>query len=287
MFASRVLINSLPKSGTHLLTKAIEIFGYKEYATHRSYPKRILDYFGWGTPRFLNYKEAKKSLKKTGQEEQIGVGVLTPYRVNLPTLRYWLERIPEGQYIQGHLPYTSVLHPLIENLNYRHLVIIRDPRAVIASLLPFVLAARPTGMGDHFLAEDFKLMSPSQRLNFILEGGYAPQAKVHIKSFAEVYNSLLAWREQPGCLLIHFEDLVGPQGGGNIERQIAVIKNISSHLDLPWDEKNKLTKDIYDSASRTFRMGKIDGWKNSLSHGEIHRLIQYCEPLCDEWGYNT
>ena len=27
----RILINSLPKSGTHLLAKAIEIFGYEEH----------------------------------------------------------------------------------------------------------------------------------------------------------------------------------------------------------------------------------------------------------------
>jgi len=29
---TRILVNSLPKSGTHLLTKAVEIFGYNDYA---------------------------------------------------------------------------------------------------------------------------------------------------------------------------------------------------------------------------------------------------------------
>ena len=32
----RILINSLPKSGTHLLAKAIEIFGYEEHFNPRS-----------------------------------------------------------------------------------------------------------------------------------------------------------------------------------------------------------------------------------------------------------
>ncbi len=66
----------------------------------------------------------------------------------------------------------------------------------------------------HYLERDFRLMDQNQRLEIILEGGYAPEAGVEIKSFAEVYRSMLAWRNDSDSLVIHFEDLVGQKGGG-------------------------------------------------------------------------
>ena len=61
---SKILINSLPKSGTHLLTKAIEIFGYKEYSTNRGYIKRILDSVGFTTPKYFNYRTERFTPKR-------------------------------------------------------------------------------------------------------------------------------------------------------------------------------------------------------------------------------
>ena len=284
---SRVLVNSLPKSGTHLLTRAIEIFGYKEYVTNRGYVKKMFDSLGLRTPKYFNYRQAKDSLKKgKNTNDQIAIGAFTPYFVNQPTMQYWLNTIPCGQYIQGHIPFTPTLTPLITELNYYHLVIIRDPRAVVASLLPFILNAQSTGMGTHFLADDFKPMSPIQRLKFVLEGGYAPKAKVKVDSFIEVYHSMLAWRNEPNCLLVRFEDLVGEQGGGNTDNQKNVVKKIALHLEIKFDEdiSSKLNQ-IYNPSARTFRIGKIDGWKNSMDLESTEYLTEYCKPICDEAGY--
>jgi hypothetical protein len=284
---SRVLVNSLPKSGTHLLTRAIEIFGYKEYSTHRGYIRRMLDSLGFSTPKYFNYRQAKDSLKKgKSTDNKIAIGAFTPYFVNQPTMRYWLNTVPYGQYIQGHIPFTPALTPIITELNYFHLVIIRDPRAVVASLIPFILNAQSTGMGVHFLANDFKAMSPMQRLHFVLEGGYASKAEVKVDSFIEVYRSMLAWHNEPNCLLVRFEDLVGEQGGGNTDKQKNVVTNIASYLDVKFDEdiSSKLSQ-IYNPSARTFRIGKIDGWKNSMDLESIEYLTDYCKPLCSEAGY--
>lgn len=279
----RVLINSLPKSGTHLLAKAIEILGYKEHFEMSN---------SSDTPIFLNYKNVKKKLKdqtsieNTGDSsEKISVGALTPCYVQTSTLRYWLDIIPQNRYILGHIPWTPVLRPILRDLNYHHLFIIRDPRAVVVSLIPFIL---DTGKmpGSHFLEEDFNLMSLTERFNFVLEGGYAPKAGVEIKSFAEVYCSMLAWHNDPSCLFVRFEDLVGEQGGGNFEKQKDAIKSIALHLGIPFEGyiDSKL-QEIYDPSARTFRIGKIDGWKSSMDAESLERLNEYCKPLCQEAGY--
>ena len=279
----RVLINSLPKSGTHLLSRAIEILGYKEYFTASGY---IND-----TPRFFVYREIKAALDKkwdtkdTG--EKIRIGALTALYADSSIFRHWLALIPKGRYIFGHIPYTPVLNPLLADLNYQHIFIIRDPRAVISSLLPFVL---DTGRMPvrHFLEDDFKAFSPTQRLNFILEGGYAPKAGVEINCFADIYRSMLAWRNNSKCLFIRFEDLVGEEGRGSSEKQEDTMGHIASHLEVPFDKNiaSKL-KRIYDRSSRTFRNGKIDGWKHSMDAKHLDRLLAYCVPLCAEAGYDV
>jgi hypothetical protein len=273
----RLLINSLPKSGTHLLAKAVEILGYKEHFE----PGEITE-----TPLFFNYREVRKRLEdKTESDQNIIVGALTPCYVDSATFRHWLNLISPKQYILGHIPWTPILMPILSELNYQQVFIIRDPRAVLVSLIPFVL---DTGKmpGRHFLEDDFSLMSATQRLDFILEGGYAEKAGVEIKNFAEVYRSMLPWRNEENCLFIHFEDLVGEKGGGTKEKQEAVVNKICSYLDIPFDDTIvSQLGEIYNPGARTFRTGKIDGWKNSMNTEDVEKLNIYCQPLCEEAGY--
>ncbi len=289
----RVLINSLPKSGTHLLVKSIEIFGYEEHFKSDGSFDPITKNLNLNRPLLLNYGLAKKALAKEQSivnpieyaTEKIGIGALTPCYVEPSILRSWLDTIQQGQYIVGHINWTPTLSNILADLHYHHVFIIRDPRAVIASMIPFVLETGSKSI-RHFLEADFKPLSPLERLNFLLEGGYAPQADVKIENFATVYRSMLAWQNEPGCLFIRFEDLVGAKGGGSEEKQRDVIKNISAYLGISFDEEiDAKTKEIYDPSTRTFRTGKIDGWKSAMDAASIERLNEYCQPLCEDAGY--
>lgn len=288
----KILINSLPKSGTHLLAKAIELFGYQE---HFNYHPNLKNDLELETPIFLNRKWTLKALKKyqnaphTHIQEsgsKIAIGALTDLYVETSILKYWLQAIQQGKYILGHIPITPFLNPLLAEINYHHFFIIRDPRAVVASSIPFFLDTEKMP-GKHFLEVDIKSMSSTERVNFILAGGFAKNAGVEIKSFAEVYRSMLAWRSEPGCLFLRFEDLVGEEGGGSDEKQQEVVKKIALHLGVSfYDLISAKLKEIYNPNSRTFRTGKIDGWRNSLEPEIVDSLIEYCQPLCEEAGYN-
>lgn len=285
---SRVLVNALPKSGTHLLAKAVELFGYQEHFNehHLDDPDRI-------TPIFFNYREitnalakrTKQATEEIEQDQAVCVGTLTPVYADLPIFRQWLDAMAYRRYILGHVAWTPALAPLLADLHYHHLFIIRDPRAVVTSLISFILDSR--GMSrSHFLQADFEAMSASQRLTFILEGGYAPLAGVNVRGFIEVYRSMFAWHKESACLFVRFEDLVGPQGGGTLERQKEVVKRIAEHLEQPFDERISASfQKVYSPTARTFRKGSIDGWKQSLDSKSIERLNEYCQPLCEEAGY--
>ena len=278
----RVLVNSLPKSGTFLLSRAIELFGYKNYAEM----EQVQD-----TPIYFNYYQAKESLRKesiiatTVADNNISVGSMSPIYVSPEHFRRWLSVVPSNDYIVGHISCSPALELVLAELNFSHVFIIRDPRAVLVSLLSFILNTR--GMSkEHYLQEDFKLLSVEQRIDFILNGGYAKIADEQVISFIDIYRSMLAWREQKDCLLLRFEDLVGVQGGGSEERQQQAVKKIATHLQQDFDSPivDSLKK-IYNPAAPTFRVGNIDSWKSSLEAETIERLIDYCQPLCKEAGY--
>lgn len=284
----KVFINSLPKSGTHLLLNVMELLGYREHFKDNNYSEHP----EIKPPIFFNHREVKKALAKINYNpedtsEKISVGALTPLYVPPSILRQWLDVIAEGKYILGHIPWTPLLSPILDDLSYHHVFIIREPRAVVASTLAFILDTGSKMPARHFLEDDFKQMSPLQRLKFILEGGYATQAGVEIKSFTEVYRSMIAWQNEPNCLFVRFEDLIGEKGGGSYEQQRDTIQRIASYLGIPCDHRNidDKIKQIYDPSARTFRSGKIDGWKNSLDRESIELLNKYCQPLCQEAGY--
>ena len=285
----RVLVNSLPKSGTHLLAKAIQIFGYHEYFTSDNYVDN--------TPKFLGSYEIRRVLKKQKSidsqqaEELLNIGIVFPNSIPKSKLEYWLKCLPKSQYINGHIPYNSEFSKIIADLNYHHVCIIRDPRAVTVSRMKFILNSEsakdilPQGIP---LKADLEPMSTIERLNFILEGGYAEKADLKIYSFAHIYRSILAWAKDPNCLLVRFEDLIGEQGGGDNQKQTETLRNLANHLNIPWDEEiARQTKNVYDPKTRTFRVGNINSWKTALEPEALAILTEYCEPLCREAGYEV
>ena len=282
---TRLLINSLPKSGTHLLTKAVEILNYKPHFNFQDVDgKRVVPEH----PRAFFYGDAKTIVERgiendAPRDQQVGMGMTSTYYVNQDTFSHWLTKVKAGHYIIGHMPWTANIKPILNDSDFKIFMIIRDPRAVIASLIPFILNARVT---HHLLEKDFEPLTPMQRLNLLLEGGYAEQAGVQIEDYATIYREAWAWNQQDNCLFMKFEDLVGVQGGGDSDSQQQIMNSIAQHLDIEvTDEIADKFSAVYDVNSPTFRKGQIDGWKTRLDEECIERLDDYCKPLCELAGY--
>jgi hypothetical protein len=280
----RVLINSLPKSGTHLLAKAVELCGFQEHFGTQ-HPKNPIPV----TPLFLNYREVRDGMLQQPAERQtdanIPIGTLTPVYADHRTMSEWLAAMPNHSYLIAHIVWTPILAPILAKHQMKQIFIIRDPRAVLASLLSFILDTK--GMPKpHFLEADFKALSPAQRLELLLEGGEARHAGVTVTPFREIFHGMLAWQQEDHCLFIRFEDLVGVQGGGSTEQQEAAIRRIATHLGKSFDpELATRYEQIYNPNARTFRQGSIDGWKQHLDAASIERIQTYCHPLCTAAGY--
>jgi len=282
---NRLLINSLPKSGTHLLAKVAELCDYQEHFTEPEVSQKK-----YNIPLFFNYREVKNVLNEAGKyasfsSEAILVGSLTPIAVDSQTFKTYLSPLQNHRYILGHIAWNASLSKILTTLNYHHLFIIRDPRAVIASLLNFI--SNTVNMPKpHFLQADFERLSSLQQLDLILEGGYAPLAEVKITPFSEIYFNMLSWQNDPHSLVVRFEALIGEQGGGSSVLQHETVKKIVNYLGYDFDTKmSDQVETIYNPKARTFRKGSINSWKSALDSKILQRIEDYCAPICQVAGY--
>jgi hypothetical protein len=104
--------------------------------------------------------------------------------------------------------------------------------------------------------------------------------------FVGQFPLALKWLEQPNTLLIRFEDLVGPMGGGSKEAQYLAMQRIADFIGYPFDEEvyNKISADLFGK-SRTFRSGKIGGWKEAFTEEHKELFKERYSQILDGLGY--
>jgi hypothetical protein len=275
----RVLANSLPRGGPFLLASALDLVGYRRFAGNAD------------TPRALNYQDAKNALAKespvadpsttprASNSVTIGVSPFSPLDAPRAIVQRWLTQVSIGEYMMGHMPWSAPLQDALTDLNYRHIVILRDPRALLLALV-FHTEVMP-----RFLATDFALMTPLQQVEKMWNGGHLARAGLTLQPFATVYRSLLAWRDLPNTILIRFEDLVPQQFGGSIAQQNQVLAQLAEFLNqdiaLPTQD-NQIT----DATANTFSLSQRATWANQVDAQAVGYVEQQCASLAQDAGYD-
>lgn len=101
----------------------------------------------------------------------------------------------------------------------------------------------------------------------------------------DIKNSL-TWVNNPNVVVMRFEEVVGPQGGGDAVVQRQAITNLSNALGINLtDEKlQEITKNLFGVSSgpkvaATFHQGQIGSWKKYFTPTHV-KLFN------DTWGYH-
>jgi hypothetical protein len=266
-----MLINSMPKSGTHLLTQVVTLLGYKDFGAHDTIWPKVKDRLGFGAPVVLAHLRVKRNwarrLAALGHRdgETIPVDVTMPVQTPVSLAGRWLRAIPPGHYLSGHVPWSAATANLIRTTGLKHLIIIRDPRDVLVSFVHFV--SRP----EHILSQDFAGLSADQRVRLALTGGRGPRSGLQIIGLSDAFASIMAWQREPDVLFVRFEALIGEQGDGSGAEQQASVRAICQHLALAHD--NSLIEQVclraFDTGAATFRRGKIGSWRDELTPDQI------------------
>ena len=226
----RIVANSIPKSGTHLLDRLLVLLGFelvdlgglRPHLARSNYRfpvinKRLKGILGLRGPEDVmgigphlveggRFRPARRFLR--GRGEKVTVGVVSPQHISRRWLTGRLSKVPEGGFVNAHCIYTPELADLFRQEGMKTVCILRDPRDVAVSQMHYIKQ-----LENHFAHEGYMaLPSDSERLLLSIRGGELGGRK--LQSLDERYRQFLRWERDGGAVVAKFEDLVGTKGGG-------------------------------------------------------------------------
>ena len=236
----KVLVNSIPKAGTHLLETALSNF-----------------------PLLRN--AGKKTLSCWDNPDR-------------RTLMH-LELIGKGQFLNAHFtPHNDILNT-IKKENISVLFVIRDPRDIAVSNFKYISEIDKT----HWAHREIKsLPNDSDRLMASIKGipGILP-------SIGEMLTRFQPWLHMENIFICRFEDLIGPEGGGNFQKQLAILSDISNFIHIPVDQVKleKIAAKVFSGKSSTYRKGKVGDWQNYFDSEHINEFKNVANREIIAYGY--
>lgn len=266
----KVFVNSLPKSGTHLVAKCLLLFGYKEKG-----------HIGASSILGSNWRSRlHRLLWQAGSRERgYSIGIHRPTTVRKWPIDLKLSLLNSNQFISAHVGYNDNLLRSIVDFGIRPVQVLRDPRAVLASFVPYVLKEK-----NHFLHEAFVQMEPEQRFEAALMGGLI--GDIDIIPMRDYCLALSHWVELDQTIIVQFEKLVGNAGGGADAEMVATLELLCSELDLSENKIAKVAERLYGPGRHTFRKGRIDSWQRELPAEILKLADKELEEVLALWGYS-
>ena len=198
------------------------------------------------------------NLFRPWDRESCLLGIGQPHRIKVAAVRHALDGLRPGHYMIGHVPYQERLRDLFVSMGIRTFFVIRDPRAVVASQVPYYMKHV-----SHYLYFRYrKLGTDKERLMAAIRGLKRADGKLKTNGIAEKLALSVGWLGAESVQVVRFEDMIGEQGGGSKAQQIQTTIDIGSHIGLELSEAEALA--VGERAfgqGHTFRQGRTDSWR--------------------------
>ena len=276
---SKVLVNSVTRNGVHLVGSVLDIIGMKN-PTYGYIKKRKLQ---------LNFRTSQHPLNYFARwsKKTIPISIGSPQMVRQKIVEKICSQIKDSEYMLSHIPYSSGMEKILKDLKWKNIVIIRDPRDQCASVL-HKLKKKKDNPASHYLYENLK--TDSDRIKALIDG-YDGTNKVRgMVSLETMYRSVLEWKEKGNFIFIKFEDLIGHNGGGDLEKQKTSIVRILKHINYEHYNNNNIVEQIAHhcfGATNSFWKGQIGNWKNVFDQ-EITKIFENnISDLLNHLGYEN
>ena len=271
----KILLNSLPKSGTNMVQKCLE-------QASVPYSGRSIA----ASSCFGRHALAKSILRRPSLNE---VPLLIGLEIPVSVSPRWTSRYLKNAsgYVSGHAAYSDHYHSILKAEGYKTIQVVRHPCAVLTSWANYIAESGYYWKNAHsHLAE----MELPDRVRFLLNGGkVGKDISLYYKPFLAVLKQIEGWVDAEDVLTVRYEDLVGEKGGGSDKAQRETISKILQHIGRNYQnaELDILQSSLY-GGTHTFRSGQIDGWKKHIND-ELNTLIVSelkVSPVVQKLGYS-
>jgi hypothetical protein len=157
----------------------------------------------------------------------------------------------------------------------------RDPRDVLVSLINFLDGQTPGGIGNFYERRIYNAIfrekkSMAEKIDFALRDRYF---------LARDEFEKCAWMlHHPAVCKVRYEDLVGPEGGGSKERQLAAVERVLAHIDADI-APDVICGQLYNRDSWSFHKGRPGAWKEEFTSGNLRLFYAVYGDLLEQYGY--
>jgi hypothetical protein len=163
--------------------------------------------------------------------------------------------------------------PLV--LNYR------DPRDTVVSMINFLEGRTREGYGNFYEADIFSTILASkstwdEKIDYALRD----------PSFLgrDQFERALWLLNHPKVCKVRYEDLVGPRGGGDRERQVDAVRRILRHVGSDRDPETVAGR-VYNPDSWSFYRGRTGAWRERFTARNLARFTEQFGDLLEQYGY--
>jgi sulfotransferase 6B1 len=253
----KVLANSIPKAGTHLLT---QLLGGVDKLWFSGLHVIDKNFWAGSVPDTEAYAPVDDAL-----------------------FRKRMRRVRNGQFLTAHLTGQPVTIRALDDLGFAPLLMIRDPRDIAVSLA-FWYGTNPR----LYTWERFSAMSSDEeRLMAAIIGLPGGNGQQPVPSIGERLRRFQPWLTEPGTCVVRFEQLVGAAGGGTDEAQFDAVRRVLQHCRREASENRtaELARSVFAPHSKTFRRGAIATWPEHFTDEHRAAFAEVAGPELAAYGY--
>ncbi len=176
-----------------------------------------------------------------------------------------LASLKPGEFLLAHLYHSPEREKILQRMGIPTVFVVRDPRDIVVSDTFFILRWKEHPLHDFFRQQ--KTLKDQLRLAIL---GYPP---LNYPSIEEKLRRFSGWL-QGNALVVRFEHLVGPQGGGDPETQVRTLRDLFEYLGISVSHAllESIARRMFFSKSPTFRKGAVRQWQNYLDE-ELQTLF--------------
>ena len=243
-----VFLNSIPKSGTHLIEGLLDHLGLGLWSRVEFNPDMLAEYDAGAFGKF-----ARRTLR--------------------------------GEYFIEHLPWRREAEDELRRAGFKVLFVYRDPRAMALSNAHWVMTRPFHRLHERY--KNLGGIEERARAEIEGTPNEHSSNGVGREPLGRLYDQFRPWREADWVHAVKFEDIVGSKGGGDDARQEAALKSILNYLGRDADNIafENLRRSVFNERSNSFRRGRIDSWREELNPETAHWMSEQLAPQLACWGY--
>ncbi|MDI6105180.1 hypothetical protein QLQ12_42005 [Actinoplanes sp. NEAU-A12] len=317
--APRAMVISFQKSGTHLMQELMLELGYRIVGVPRPRPNAVPEFDDeqkaavaalvldkidhdqlmelHGTAAFEDRTHEAWGALIWHWQQRLGQQVVNRYgqtRINfaesivtnpyLPFTRFadtpaglcWIFHELDIHRVDG-----SFLSEWVETQSPPLVLNYRDPRDTVISMINFLEGRTRAGYGNFYEADIFSTILAS-KTTWEDKIDYALRDPSFLAR--DQFQKALWLLNHPKVCKVRYEDLIGPQGGGSVERQVDAVSRVLHHVGSDLDAEEIAGK-VYNPDSWSFYKGRSGGWRDRFSARNLARFNEQFGDILEQYGY--